>query len=158
MNASPVAEAQLCYAWAKSLYDRVGNNVRQSPKAGILISLSGKCLVGICCQNDAVLTSMRRDDVASTFIRRHFHVMYPLGDLQSMICFYTNDFQDLLGSNISIMLWSATVAHWFFAFKSFYFSSNLRCQEKMTACYYRDVGTQWKATSCPKYQRGTQSL
>ena len=28
--------------------------------------------VGIWCQNDVVSTSMRRDDVASTLIRRHF--------------------------------------------------------------------------------------
>ena len=28
---------------------------------------------GIWCENDVVLTSMRRDDVASTLIRRHFH-------------------------------------------------------------------------------------
>ena len=35
--------------------------------------------VGIWSQNDVVSTSMRRDDVASTFIRRHFHVMCPLG-------------------------------------------------------------------------------
>ena len=35
--------------------------------------------VGIWCQNDVVITSMRRDDVASTFIRRHFYVECPLG-------------------------------------------------------------------------------
>ena len=34
---------------------------------------------GIWCQNDVVLTSMRRDDVASTLIRRHFHTKCPLG-------------------------------------------------------------------------------
>ena len=34
---------------------------------------------GIWCQNDVVLTSMRRDDVASTLIRRNFFVMCPLG-------------------------------------------------------------------------------
>ena len=36
---------------------------------------------GIWCQNDVVLTSMRRDDVASTLIRRHFHTKCPLGNL-----------------------------------------------------------------------------
>ena len=30
-------------------------------------------------QNDVVSTSMRRDHVASTLIRRHFHVVCPLG-------------------------------------------------------------------------------
>ena len=34
---------------------------------------------GIWCQNDVVLTSMRRYDVASTLIRRHFHTKCPLG-------------------------------------------------------------------------------
>ena len=33
----------------------------------------------IWCQNDAVSTSMRRDHVASTLIRRHFHTRCPLG-------------------------------------------------------------------------------
>ena len=35
--------------------------------------------LGIWCQNDIVCTSMRRDHVASTLIRRHFFVMCPLG-------------------------------------------------------------------------------
>ena len=35
----------------------------------------------ILCQNDVVSTSMRRNHVASTLIRRHFHVMCPLGTL-----------------------------------------------------------------------------
>ena len=35
--------------------------------------------VGIWCQNDVVLTSMRRDHVGSTLTRRHFYVMCPLG-------------------------------------------------------------------------------
>ena len=39
--------------------------------------------MGIWCQNDVVLTSMRRDDVASTSRRRHFVTKYPLG---SFIC------------------------------------------------------------------------
>ena len=32
-------------------------------------------------QNDVVLTSMRRDHVASTLIRRHFNVVCPLGSM-----------------------------------------------------------------------------
>ena len=35
--------------------------------------------VGIWCQNDVVSTSMRRDHVASTLIRRHFNTKCPLG-------------------------------------------------------------------------------
>ena len=38
-----------------------------------------KILVGIWFQNDVVLTSMRRDDVASTSIPRHFGTKCPLG-------------------------------------------------------------------------------
>ena len=34
---------------------------------------------GIWCENDVVLTSMRRDYVASTLIRRHFDTRCPLG-------------------------------------------------------------------------------
>ena len=34
--------------------------------------------VGIWCQNDVVLSSMRRNHVASTITRRHFYVMCPL--------------------------------------------------------------------------------
>ena len=36
-------------------------------------------LAGIWCENDIVLTSMQRDDVASTLIRRHFFTKCPLG-------------------------------------------------------------------------------
>ena len=35
--------------------------------------------VGKLWQKDVVLMSMRRDDVASTFMRRHFYAMCPLG-------------------------------------------------------------------------------
>ena len=35
--------------------------------------------LGIWRQNDVVLTSMRRHHVASTFIRRYFFIMRPLG-------------------------------------------------------------------------------
>ena len=41
--------------------------------------------VGIWCQNDVVSTSMRRHHVASTLIRRHFHVMCLLGKLLNEI-------------------------------------------------------------------------
>ena len=41
----------------------------------------GACPVGIWCQNDVVLTSMRRDDVASTSIQRHFDTKCPLGEV-----------------------------------------------------------------------------
>ena len=34
---------------------------------------------GIWCKNDVILTLMRRDDVASTLIRRHFRTKCPLG-------------------------------------------------------------------------------
>ena len=40
------------------------------------------CPVGIWCQNDVVSTSMRRDHVASTLIRRHFNTKCPLGAVQ----------------------------------------------------------------------------
>ena len=35
---------------------------------------------GVWCQNDVVLTSMQRDYVASTLIRRHFRTKCPLGN------------------------------------------------------------------------------
>ena len=38
---------------------------------------------GIWCENDVVLTSMRRDYVASTLIRRHFDTKCPLGSTLS---------------------------------------------------------------------------
>ena len=43
--------------------------------------------VGIWSQYDIVLTSMRRDDVASMLIRRHFGTKCPLG------LFYTSYYQ-----------------------------------------------------------------
>ena len=42
---------------------------------------SARSPVGIWCQNDVVSTSMRRDHVASTLIRRHFHTKCPLGSV-----------------------------------------------------------------------------
>ena len=47
--------------------------------------------MGIWCQNDVVLTSMRRDDVASTSIQRHFDTKCPLGghDVQSVTLIQT---------------------------------------------------------------------
>ena len=35
--------------------------------------------LGIWCQNDVVSTSMRRNHVASTLVRRHLYFMCPLG-------------------------------------------------------------------------------
>ena len=35
--------------------------------------------VGIWCKNDVISASLRRHHVASTLLRRHFHVMCPLG-------------------------------------------------------------------------------
>ena len=43
-----------------------------------LCNVSPSDPVGIWCQNDVISTSMR-NHVAWTFIRRHFHVMCPLG-------------------------------------------------------------------------------
>ena len=43
------------------------------------LKAGGSIPVGIWCQNDVVLTSMRRDDVASTSIQRHFDTKCPLG-------------------------------------------------------------------------------
>ena len=37
---------------------------------------------GLWCQNDVVLTSMRRNHVASTLIRRHFHTKCPMGSFR----------------------------------------------------------------------------
>ena len=47
----------------------------------LLVSDSNSNPVGIWCQNDVVSTSMRRDHVASTLIRRHFPTKCPLGIL-----------------------------------------------------------------------------
>ena len=48
---------------------------------------------GIWCKNDVVLTLMRRDDVTSTLIRRHFRTKCPLGSDKSIFkikrCFKT---------------------------------------------------------------------
>ena len=41
---------------------------------------------GIWCENDVVLTSMRRDDVASTLIRCHFRTKCLLGCLDFTVC------------------------------------------------------------------------
>ena len=44
-----------------------------------------KVPAGIWCENDVVLTSMRRDYVASTLIRRHFDTKCPLGVFARLI-------------------------------------------------------------------------
>ena len=43
--------------------------------------------VGIWCQNDVIATLMRRDDVASTLIGRHFYVICQLEYYMSMVIF-----------------------------------------------------------------------
>ena len=40
---------------------------------------NSNCPVGIWCQNYVASTSMRRDNVALTLIRRYFYVMRPVG-------------------------------------------------------------------------------
>ena len=45
--------------------------------------------MGIWCENDVVLTSMRRDYVASTLIRRHFGTKCPLGRVLSALLLST---------------------------------------------------------------------
>ena len=47
---------------------------------------------GIWCQNDVALTSMRRDDVASTLIRRQFLTKCPLGWLMVALTVITTVF------------------------------------------------------------------
>ena len=54
---------------------------------------------GIWCKNDVVLTLMRRDDVASTLIRRHFRTKCPLGT------FATFADMRLLQSHIIVRFW-----------------------------------------------------
>ena len=49
--------------------------------------------VDIWCQNDVVSTSMRRNHVASTLIRRHFYVMCPLGS-------FREEYMELIQVNI----------------------------------------------------------
>ena len=48
--------------------------------------------VDIWCPNDVVSTSMRRNHVASTLIRRHFYVICPLGNVSDKggICSFSN--------------------------------------------------------------------
>ena len=57
----------------------------------VVVDSKGSYPAGIWCKNDVVLTSMRRDDVASTLIRRHFRTKCPLGTfrmylLKLMVC------------------------------------------------------------------------
>ena len=53
------------------------------------VVMEGNYPVGIWCQNDVVSTSMRRDHVASTLIRRHFNTKYPLGTVNGSHTFGT---------------------------------------------------------------------
>ena len=57
--------------------------------------------VGIWCQNDVVSTSMRRNHVASTLIRRHFHVMCPLGSQFDFLFLYVYTRQVKVSSECS---------------------------------------------------------
>ena len=52
---------------------------------GQLSVLAKVCPAGIWCENDVVLTSMRRDYVASTLIRRHFDTKCPLGVHEELV-------------------------------------------------------------------------
>ena len=57
-------------------------NLKKNPSINIKnpsIENSDTFPAGIWCENDVVLTSMRRDYVASTLIRRHFDTKCPLG-------------------------------------------------------------------------------
>ena len=54
-------------------------------RQGKISLLHFKSPVGIWCQNDVVSTSMRRNHVASTLIRRHFRTKCPLGSILSSL-------------------------------------------------------------------------
>ena len=51
-------------------------------KSGAICPYLPKSPADIWCENDVVLTSMRRDHVASTLIQRHFGTKCPLGEVQ----------------------------------------------------------------------------
>ena len=54
------------------------------------------CPVGIWCQNDVVSTSMRRNHVASTIIRRHFYAMCPLGECHPDAAFPNRSYKKIM--------------------------------------------------------------
>ena len=57
-------------------------------------------------QNDVVSTSMRRDHVASTLIRRHFNVVCPLGgDIRIFFLLHKNIY---FGYSLEALLWDTS--------------------------------------------------
>ena len=69
-------EITFCFATKlQALHTEGQRNV----SAGTVMLHGATIPVGICYQNDVILTSMRRSYVASTLIRRHFYAMCPLG-------------------------------------------------------------------------------
>ena len=61
------------------MYKTCAENYDLKPLCGNPIDPTRSFPVGIWCQNDVVSMSMRRDHVASTLIRRHFHTKCTLG-------------------------------------------------------------------------------
>ena len=60
-------------------YDDVREDVLLPPRGTTPAAVKREYPAGIWCENDIVLTSLRRDYVASTLIRRHFDTKCPLG-------------------------------------------------------------------------------
>ena len=60
----------------RDLYDSILNG---QPSEMQMIGMKRYCPAGLCRKNDVVLTSMRRHDIASTLIRRHFCTKCPPG-------------------------------------------------------------------------------
>ena len=83
--AAPLRENIFLYEW--TLFERTALSRKVNRKSHNLFpfvkmieNLGGVLIpAGIWCENDVVLTSMRRDYVASTLIRRHFGTKCPLG-------------------------------------------------------------------------------
>ena len=70
------------HAWGNNMHHNLRKltlwHVHQM-RSHISLRISNVCPAGTQYQNDVVSTSMRRDHVASTLIRRHFNVVCPLG-------------------------------------------------------------------------------
>ena len=60
---------------------RIGYYEFKKVMVSVIVHCCGASPVGIWCQNDVVLTPMRRHHVSSTLIRRHFGTKCPLGQL-----------------------------------------------------------------------------
>ena len=58
---------------------------------------------GIWCQNDVVSTSMRRNHVASTLIRRHFRTKCPLGSIRIFLSM--NIFLQFRAGGLRVCAW-----------------------------------------------------